>query len=66
MRLTRSAAPIGLVVLAALVMSFRLGSKDLWNDEAFSFFVAHRGAAATLRAISHDTQPPLLCQALTY
>ncbi len=66
MRLTRSAAPIGLVVLAALVMSFRLGSKDLWNDEAFSFFVAHRGAAATLRFIGQDTQPPLYYLVLRY
>lgn len=65
MRLTRSAAPIGLVVLAALVMSFRLGSKDLWNDEAFGLFVAHCGATATLRFIGQDTQPPLYCQALT-
>jgi len=66
MRLTRNAAPIGLVVLAALVMSFRLGSKDLWNDEAFSFFVAHRDTAATLRFIGQDTQPPLYYLALTY
>lgn len=34
MRLTRSAAPIGLVVL---MMSSRIDSKDPWNDETFNF-----------------------------
>jgi len=57
MRLTRSDAPIRIMVLVAPAMSFRLGSKGLWNDEAFSFFVAHRGGV-TLRFIAEDTRPP--------
>ena len=57
MRLTQSAAPIGLVVL---VMSFRMDSKDLWNDEAFSFLAPHHDGTATLRFIGQDTAAALL------
>ena len=59
MRLSRLASPILLVALAAGVMFFRLADKALWNDEAFSFFVAQHGIAATVRFIAQDTQPPV-------
>ena len=59
MRLTRRLTPILLFLLAVAVMSFRLGGKSLWNDEAFSYFVARRGPAAAVRFIAQDTQPPV-------
>jgi mannosyltransferase len=58
--------PLGLLfLLAAAVMFFRLADKSLWNDEAFSFFVARRGPAAAVRFIAQDTQPPVYYLALS-
>lgn len=65
MRLNRRLVPALLVLLAAGVMSFRLAHKSLWNDEAFSFFVARGGPAAAVRFIAQDTQPPLYYLALS-
>ena len=59
MRLPRYLVPGLLVALAAVVMGFRLTNKDLWNDEAFSYFVARHGPAAAARFIVQDTQPPV-------
>ena len=65
MRLSRRLAPPLLVLLAVGVMSFRLADKSLWNDEAFSFFVARGGPAAAVRFIAQDTQPPVYYLALS-
>ncbi|MBW4090704.1 MAG: glycosyltransferase family 39 protein [Proteobacteria bacterium] len=59
MRLNRRLVPLLLVLLAGGVMAYRLAAKPLWNDEAFSYFVARHGLAAAVRFISQDTQPPL-------
>ncbi len=48
-----------LLLMAATLAGFHLSHKPLWNDEAFSYFVARHGPAATLRFIAQDTQPPL-------
>lgn len=56
---------VALVIAAAGLVFADIGGKSLWNDEAFSFFVAHSGPLATLRGISQDTQPPLYYLSLT-
>ena len=42
-----------------VVFCFDLSKNDLWNDEAFSYFVAHDGLSEAIRQISEDTQPPV-------
>ncbi len=65
MRLDRRLVPLALVLLAALTMSIRIAHNSLWNDEAFSFFVARGGPMATVRFIAQDTQPPVYYLALS-
>jgi len=50
---------IALMALALAASSFHLGDKAIWNDEAFSFFVARDGPAAAIYNISTDPHPPL-------
>jgi 4-amino-4-deoxy-L-arabinose transferase-like glycosyltransferase len=50
---------IAIILLAAALNFFHIDRPSLWNDEAFSFFVARDGLAHTLRTIANDTQPPL-------
>jgi mannosyltransferase len=50
---------IAIILLAAVLNFFHIDRASLWNDEAFSFFVARDGLAHTLRAVANDTQPPL-------
>jgi 4-amino-4-deoxy-L-arabinose transferase-like glycosyltransferase len=54
------------MVAAAGLMFAAIDGKPLWNDEAFSFFMAHGGPLETLRSISQDTQPPLYYLTLTF
>lgn len=61
----RAILPLLLVALAALTMSFHLANKSLWNDEAFSFFVARGGPSAAVRFIAQDTHPPIYYLALS-
>lgn len=65
MRLIHRSLPGLLVLLAAATMSFRLADKSLWNDEAFSFFVARNGPAGAVHFIAQDTQPPIYYLALS-
>jgi mannosyltransferase len=65
MRLIRRLTPGLLFLLAAAVTFFRLADKSLWNDEAFSYFVARGGPAAAVRFIAQDTQPPVYYLALS-
>jgi mannosyltransferase len=62
---TAWAIAAALTVLFALLGAQGLGGRALWNDEAFSFFVAFRDAAHTLDFMRQDTQPPLYYLALT-
>jgi len=55
-----------LAAIAAVLFFTDIGGKSLWNDEAFSFFVANGGPLATLHAISQDTQPPFYYLTLTF
>lgn len=48
-----------LLLLAAVLCFDRIAAQPLWNDEAFSFFVAHHGLWGTLQYIRQDSQPPL-------
>lgn len=48
----------GAALMAALCL-YRLIVPPLWNDEAYSFFVARSDLAATLDFVRADTQPPL-------
>jgi mannosyltransferase len=48
-----------LTLLTAALCLYRLAGQPLWNDEAFSFFVAYRDLATTLDFVRQDTQPPL-------
>lgn len=48
----------GLMLLSAVICFHGLAAKPLWNDEAFSFFVAWRGIGGTIDAIRQDSQPP--------
>jgi mannosyltransferase len=56
----------GLTVLFVLLCAQGLNGRALWNDEAFSFFVAWRDVAHTLDFMRQDTQPPLYYLALTF
>jgi hypothetical protein len=47
-----------LLALSAFLWLHGLAGNSLWNDEAFSYFVAWRGPAAALRLIADDVQPP--------
>jgi 4-amino-4-deoxy-L-arabinose transferase-like glycosyltransferase len=58
-------APILLVLLAAAATTFRLSDSPLWNDEAFSFYMAQGGPLAAAHAIAQDTQPPVYYMALS-
>ena len=58
-------AVAGLSLLAAWLGFFHLGRQPLWNDEAFSFFVAYRGLGHTLAFMRQDTQPPFFYILLT-
>jgi 4-amino-4-deoxy-L-arabinose transferase-like glycosyltransferase len=59
------AAAGALTVLFAAMCAQGLGAVALWNDEAFSFFVAQDGLAHTLRWMRQDTQPPAYYLALS-
>ncbi len=63
---TARAAVASLALLFGALCVQGLGDKALWNDEAFSFFVAWRDVAHTLAMIRQDTQPPLYYLALTF
>ena len=52
-------------VLAALLACVHLAAQPLWNDEAFSFFMAYRDLAHTLALVREDTQPPVYYLLLT-
>jgi 4-amino-4-deoxy-L-arabinose transferase-like glycosyltransferase len=52
------AAALGLMLLFAALCVQGLTAQPLWNDEAFSFFVARQGFAHTLAWMRQDTQPP--------
>jgi 4-amino-4-deoxy-L-arabinose transferase-like glycosyltransferase len=54
-----------LLALSALLCLAGLNHRPLWNDEAFSYFVAWRGPADALRMIAEDAQPPLYYLALS-
>jgi 4-amino-4-deoxy-L-arabinose transferase-like glycosyltransferase len=60
-----SLAMLAVMLLAALVGFFHLTTQPLWNDEAFSFFVAYRNVANTLSFMRQDTQPPVYYLLLT-
>ncbi len=62
---TAWAAAAGLTALFAALCLHGLADKPLWNDEAFSFFVAWQDVAHTLRMMRQDTQPPAYYLALT-
>lgn len=64
---SRLATPLAVAVtlLAAALGSFHLAAQPLWNDEAFSFFVAYRGLAHTVYFMRQDTQPPIYYLVLT-
>jgi mannosyltransferase len=50
---------VGLITLLSFGLCFHdIAARALWNDEAFSFFVAHEGALGALSYIQQDTQPP--------
>jgi 4-amino-4-deoxy-L-arabinose transferase-like glycosyltransferase len=51
--------------MAALCL-YHLDATPLWNDEAFSFFVANHDLPATLDFVRQDTQPPLYYLALSF
>jgi mannosyltransferase len=59
------AGVLSLTVLFAALCLHGLTGKPLWNDEAFSFFVAYQDVAHTLHMMRQDTQPPLYYLALT-
>jgi len=59
------AAVAGLVLLFAWLCGQGLAGPALWNDEAFSFFVAWRDLPHTLAFMRQDTQPPVYYLALT-
>lgn len=62
------AVAVAVAALTALYVALGLhglGAATLWNDEAFSFFVAWQGVAHTLHMVRQDTQPPLYYLALT-
>ena len=59
------AAVAGLVLLFAGLCGQRLAGAALWNDEAFSFFVAWRDLPHTLAFMRQDTQPPVYYLVLT-
>jgi hypothetical protein len=48
-----------LCVVSGVLYFGALGHKALWNDEAFSFFVALPGFSGALELIAQDTQPPV-------
>lgn len=50
---------LAVLLLSLVTSTFQLGAKPLWNDEAFSFFVAHDGPGQAIFNISTDPQPPL-------
>ncbi len=47
------------LLLASATSLFNLGGTTLWNDEAFSFYVAHDGLRKTIYNIATDNHPPL-------
>jgi 4-amino-4-deoxy-L-arabinose transferase-like glycosyltransferase len=59
------AAVAGLTALFAVLCLHGIAAKPLWNDEAFSFFVAWRDFSHTLHWMRQDTQPPAYYLALT-
>ncbi len=59
------AVPFALSILALVVGAFGLGAQPLWNDEAFSFFVAYKDVEHTLAFMRQDTQPPFYYLVLT-
>jgi 4-amino-4-deoxy-L-arabinose transferase-like glycosyltransferase len=59
-------AALGLTVLFAGLCTQGLTRQPLWNDEAFSFFVAWQNVAHTLQMIRQDSQPPAYYLALTF
>jgi 4-amino-4-deoxy-L-arabinose transferase-like glycosyltransferase len=59
------AAAAALTLLFAALCLHGLTAKPLWNDEAFSFFVAWRDLGHTLHMMRQDTQPPAYYLALT-
>jgi uncharacterized membrane protein len=52
--------------LFAVLCAQGLTRQPLWNDEAFSFFVAWRDFSHTLHMMRQDTQPPAYYLALTF
>jgi len=63
---TVRAAVASLTLLFGAFCVMGLGDKALWNDEAFSFFVAWRDVAHTLAMMRQDTQPPFYYLVLTF
>jgi 4-amino-4-deoxy-L-arabinose transferase-like glycosyltransferase len=59
------AAALGLTAVFAALCVQGIADKPLWNDEAFSFFVAWQGVPHTLHWMAQDTQPPAYYLALT-
>jgi 4-amino-4-deoxy-L-arabinose transferase-like glycosyltransferase len=55
----------GLMFVFAGLCVQGLAAAPLWNDEAFSFFVARGGLARTLHWIGQDTQPLVYYLALS-
>jgi len=50
---------LALLALALAGSTFHLGDKAVWNDEAFSYFVARDGPGQAIYNISTDPHPPL-------
>lgn len=55
-----------LMLLGAALRFLRIGSADLWRDEAFSLRVADHSISKTISIIAHDTAPPLHSLTLHY
>ena len=62
-----SVAPAVVVMLLAAGLGLHgIAAEPLWNDEAFSFFVAWRDVAHTIGFMQQDPQPPLYYLLLTF
>jgi len=58
-KLPQSAPLHAVIGLSAALDSYGIAATSLWDDQAFSFFVARHGPAAAAGFIKADTQPPL-------
>ncbi|MEJ0019448.1 MAG: glycosyltransferase family 39 protein [Acetobacteraceae bacterium] len=56
---SRHIAAVLIILAGYAALAFHtLGGPVLWNDEAFSYFIANGGAREALLRIAADTQPP--------